>query len=278
LSSTVEDIERAVVTLAEVWRGRTAETFPKPNLIGVGSGRCGTSNLYGLLREQTDVYATPVKEANYFGLASRRGMSLTEYGTFFAGRRDQRWTAEITPVYMYAPGALEEIREALGPIRLIATVRNPLTRLVSHFKFHRQFHGFTDLGEYLRAGFAAMDTAPKGDWASPAQGIRMSLYADGLDRARSLFGPENVLVMVYEELSEDPAIWVRQLSDFLETPITPADRYRNASRAEDLALPDDPVVGRVLDLFAADADRLEPLLGREVVSGWADQIKTLAYA
>ena len=281
MTASVEDIERAVVTLAEVWRGRGAAKLPLPNLVGVGSGRCGTSHLYGLLKPQPDVYVTPVKEANYFGVASRQGMTLTEYRTFFAGRRDERWISEITPVYLHAPRGLEEMREALGPIKLIATLRNPLTRTVSHFKFHRAYHGYDDLGAYLETGMTEIAKGPAKNWASASQGIRMSLYADRLGAAIELFGRENVLVLIYEDLAEDPAIWTRQLADFLGVAIDGslvAAVFRNPSKREAVELPDAPAVGRMRELFAEDAARLEPLIGAEVLRRWADESREAAAA
>ena len=281
MSASVADIEKAVVTLAQIWRGKGAADLAGPNLIGVGSGRCGTSHLYGLLSPQPDVYVTPVKEANYFGLASRRGMSLGEYKTFFAGRRDERWIADITPVYMHAAGALEEIREALGPIRLVVTLRNPLTRTVSHFKFHRSYHGYTDLAAYLRDGMAQIARGRAKSWAAPSQGVLMSLYADRLAAAHRLFGEENILVLIYEDLADDPSIWTAQLCKFLDVPIDGdlvAAKFRNPSSREAIELPDDPVVGEMLEMFAADAEKLAPMIGAEVVLRWLDDTRETAAA
>ena len=281
MTASVEDIERAVVTLAEVWRGRGAAKLPLPNLVGVGSGRCGTSHLYGLLKPQPDVYVTPVKEANYFGVASRQGMTLAEYRTFFAGRRDERWISEITPVYLHAPQGLEEMREALGPIKLMVTLRNPLTRTVSHFKFHRAYHGYDDLGAYLETGMTEIAKGTAKNWAAASQGIRMSLYADRLAAARSLFGPENVLVLIYEDLVEDPEIWTRQVSNFLEVPIDGslvAAVFRNPSKKETIELPEGPAARRMFDLFAEDAAKLEPMVGPDVIGRWAAESRTAAAA
>ena len=281
MTASVEDIEKAVVTLAQLWRGKGAKKLPLPNLVGVGSGRSGTSHLYGLLRPQDDVYVTPVKEANYFGVASRQGMTLDEYRTFFAGSRGERWISEVTPVYLHAPGGLEAMREALGPIKLIATLRNPLTRTVSHFKFHRSYHGYDDLGAYLEAGTAEIAQGPAKNWAAASQGVRMSLYAERLAAAIDLFGWENVLVLIYEDLVEDPEIWTRQLSEFLGIPIDGslvAAVFRNPSKRETVELPDTPAVGRMRELFAEDASRLEPLIGAEVLRRWADESREAAAA
>jgi hypothetical protein len=272
LSLSVADIEQAVVTLAEVWRGKKSDSLPAPNLIGIGSGRCGTSHLYGLLRPQPDVYVTPVKEANYFGLASRRGMTLREYKTFFAGHEDERYVCDITPVYLYAPRALEEMHEQLGRIRVIATLREPVDRTVSHFKFHRSYHGFGDLGEYLRAGMTELKAKRHTNWAAPSQGVRMSLYADGIARAHELFGTENILVLLYEDLAADPEIWTRQVSDFLGVPIDGSlagAQFRNPSSRDPVELPDDPVVDEMLALFAEDAERLAPMLPPGILDAWA---------
>ena len=43
-------------------------------------------------------------------------------------------------------------------------------------------------------------------------------------------------------------------------------------------MPDDPAVGRMLDLFAEDAARLEPMIGAGVLQRWADEAREAAPA
>jgi hypothetical protein len=272
VSRSVEEIEKAVVVLADLWRGSRFSNLPLPNLIGIGSGRCGTSYLYGLLHVQEDVYVTPVKEANYFGLASRRDMTLREYGTFFAARQEQKWVADITPVYLYAPRALEEIKDKLDQPRIIITLRNPLGRMVSHYKFHRKLHGFQDFESYAAAALERLHTDTISNWASPAQGIRMSLYGDRVGKALQLFGAENCLILLYEDLVASSENWASRLSDFLDVPIDASlanNRFRNSSDAQAVDV-DSPSVDSVLKLFADDARTLEPIIGR-VALDWADE-------
>jgi hypothetical protein len=271
VSRSVEEIEKAVVVLADLWRGNRFTNLPLPNLIGVGSGRCGTSYLYGLLHVQKDVYVTPVKEANYFGVASRRHMSLREYSTFFAAREDQKWVADITPVYLYAPRALEEIRDNLEQPRIIVTLRNPLGRMASHFKFHKKLHGFADFGSYAAAALDRLHIDTVSNWASPAQGIRMSLYAKRVEKALQLFGAENCLILLYEDLAADPQTWASKLEAFLDVPIDASlanNRFRNSSDGEAVDMTSE-AVERVMQLFAADAMALEPLIG-PVARDWAE--------
>jgi hypothetical protein len=281
LSASVDDIEKAVVTFAEIWRGRRVDELASPNLIGIGSGRCGTSYLYGLLQASADVYVTPVKEANYFGIASRQGMTLREYKCLFAGQQTQRWVSEITPVYMYAPNGLEEMREVLGRVKLVATLRNPLTRLVSHFKYHHAYHGYSDFEAYLKDGLAEIRAGKPLRWSAPSQGIRMSLYAPALQRAKNLFDGENLLVLIYEDLMADPRIWNRQIGDYIGVP-QPDEavhaRFRNASPKEEVAPADPGLLSEVIDLFAADIADLHPFVEPRVLDDWSRDIRAVAEA
>lgn len=281
MSGTVEEVEKAVVTLAELWRGKRIENLRGPNLIGVGSGRCGTSHLYGLLRSSPEIYVTPVKEANYFGVASRQGMTFREYKSLFAGQGAQRWISDITPVYLYAPDGLEDMRQALGPVRLMATLRNPVTRLVSHFKYHHNYHGYSNFEAYLTDGMAEIRSDRPRNWASPSQGIRMSLYGGPLKRAGELFGAENLLVLIYEDLMADASTWTAQLEPFLELSFpeqTGAGRFRNASRKEEVDLPKAPITAEVLDLFAEDLEALGGLVPDRVLQDWSRDMNAMVSA
>jgi sulfotransferase family protein len=277
-SPMLTNLELSAAALAPIWRGDRISKLRPPNVIGVGSGRSGTTYLYGLLQGCPDVYVTPVKEPNYFGIGSTEEMTFREYKSLFIGQTEEPWIAEVTPIYLSVPGALEEIRARLGQVRIIINVREPLSRLVSHFHFHREFHGCETFEKYLSAGLAELRGGSRLDWCSPAQGIRMSLYARDIKRALQLFGLGKVLVLSYEELARDLTAWPRQLQDFLVADfscVTVAKEFINAGGSR-LALGDvlatgGPALYDVAELFAEDLHQLEGFIPHDVVSTWRAQ-------
>ena len=94
----LDDTIRAVVD--SIHPGTRAK-IKLPNVIGIGSGRCGTSYLFGLLREHDDFYVSPLKEVNYFGIKqapfTRHGWSLDDYRLCFASQNSEKHIVEISP-------------------------------------------------------------------------------------------------------------------------------------------------------------------------------------
>lgn len=243
-----------------------------PNLIGVGSSRSGTSTLYGMLRSNPDIYAAPMKEVNYFGICdtvTKSGpMSLREYRLCFAAQAEERYVSEVTPVYLSSPEALAAIRETLGDIKIIVNIRNPFDRIVSHFKYHRQFHGFERFDDYLDAALQQYENkvSPR-QWTAPCQGILHSLYAPGLERLFALFSPANILVLQYDDLVAGGR-WSVALSEFLGVEMTEeVDAvYRNQSSGEPVHSKTDRME-QLQHMVSEDQHRLSAL-GIEVPESW----------
>lgn len=238
-----------------------------PNLFGVGPGRSGTSFLYGLLANSPDVLVSPVKETNYFGILQdgyrKNGLTIRDYERLFAHAADQeyKYIAEVTPVYLFTKTAMTEIKKNCGMPKIIVTLRHPIIRTHSQFKHHSGTHKIETFDEYCQQGLDTMNAGStrRRDWFAPATSMKQSLYAGDLSLCWQLFGRERVLVLIYEELDQDPEKWVARLSEFLEADIdyTPqqANRYRNASPKGDVDLSDE-TYERVVKLYSEDVQRL----------------------
>lgn len=245
-----------------------------PNLLGIGTSRAGTSTLYGMLRATPDIYAAPIKELNYFGICDTvtgsGPMSLREYRLCFAAQANQNYIAEVTPIYLTSRTALRGIKEALGPVKLIVTLRNPFDRLVSHFKYHRHLHGYDDIEPYLMAALSQHETDTHADqWTAPRQGLLHSLYAPGLETITQLFSWDDVLILYYDDIVVD-GYWANSLTEFLGTNVPPIIdmKFRNQSTGQTPQIPE-PLLSRASHLFETDLDRVADL-GMYVPLNWRD--------
>lgn len=235
-----------------------------PNLIGVGSSRSGTSTLYGMLRNCPDVYAAPMKEVNYFGICDAftgsGPMSLREYKLCFAAQSNQKYIAEVTPVYLSTLASLGAIRATLGDIKIVVNLRDPVDRLVSHFKYHQEFHGFHDIDAYLATALQQYRLGRFGSqWTAPCQGILHSLYAPGLEQILALFSEENVLILRYDDLVANGR-WAPALSAFLSVDVKEdvEPRYRNQS-TRDRIRPAGSHADQLFELIEKDLGKLSAL-------------------
>ena len=248
-----------------------------PNLVGIGSSRCGTSNLFGLLQASSDVYIAPVKEANYFGvsdLATGAGpMSLREYQILFAAQECERYIAEVTPIYLTIPKSIDQIRKVLGDIKIIVNLRNPFDRMMSHFSYHKTIHGESSFSAYVAKAVQQHRENPGNRlaWNAPQQGILHSLYAPALEQVRSLFSERNVLVLMYDDVHNSET-WASQLSDFLGVEIAPtaSGRFQNKSEGGKIDLPDSGDIACIKQWFEQDLMRLKAI-GIPVPDAWFER-------
>ena len=268
--TTVEARETAAQVLHAALKPRGLDRVRLPNLVGVGTARAATTFLHGLLRSQPAIYVTPVKETNYFGIASRKRMTLREYRMLFIGQDEQPFVAELTPAYLHLPGALEEMAATLDAPKIIVNLREPVARLVSHFKFDASKHGIPDLATYLdQAVDAAADARP---WIAPRRVLGLSVYAEALERLFDMFGRENCCLLAYDEVDDDGRRWLAQLSAFLGAelqPLVPDRVFTNASASHPAPMPDTPAAAEILAMFEADAAKLRKLIGDDLPNRWA---------
>ena len=266
---TVEEREQAAEVLHAALRHGLYSQLRLPNLIGVGTARAATTFLHGLLRKQPAVYATPVKETNYFGIGSKKKMTLRDYRLLFMGQEDQPFIAEITPAYLHLPAALEEIAAVLERPKIIVNLREPVARLISHYKLDKKKRGNPDLETYLDT--AVEEGTEVKPWAAPGRVLKLSLYAEALERVFDVFGRENCCLLDFEEVDPDGRRWMAQLSSFLGaelSPVMPDPRYTNAT-GQPLPLPQTPAAAEILAMFDADSARLRRLIGDDLPERWA---------
>src|SRR5688500_2769443 len=201
-TQTLDDAIRAV---AAAMLPAARAKLKLPNVIGIGSGRCGTSYLFGLLSGHPDFYVTPLKEVNYFGINqapfTRRGWTIDDYRLCFASQKAEKYVAEISPVYIAYPPCIQQIGMALRPVQLIVTIRDPFARFLSHFHYHRSKHGYEDINRYTEEALKQyvpghFDFA----WNTPVKALQLSLYTAGVKTAFQIAGRENVLILFYEDL------------------------------------------------------------------------------
>ncbi len=112
-----------------------------PNLLIAGVPRGGTSSLFAYLGQHPDVCAATTKEVRFFTpLMDPAGAlpSMESYGRYFAHCEGQRYALEATPSYCYGGSrVLSAINETLPDPRIIITLRDPVERLISAYRFQR---------------------------------------------------------------------------------------------------------------------------------------------
>jgi hypothetical protein len=210
-----------------------------PTFLIIGAARSGTTSLYDYVRQHPDVYASPVKEPNFFavegGPVQHRGpgeeelhwiTDLHAYTALFRNAPVGRATGEASTLYLYSSKAPARIQRYVPDVRLVAILRNPVERAYSAFTYLRE-RGSEPRASFLDA-LAAEDERVAQNWSHIWHYRRMGLYYEQLSRYYERFGADQIRVFLYEELVDDPGRIVRQLFEHIR--VDPAFEARTSVR------------------------------------------------
>jgi hypothetical protein len=177
-----------------------------PNFLVIGAPRSGTTWIDKNLREHPDVYMPKHKELHFFDVHYERG--LPYYESFFADWKQQRAVGEATPDYIHGQYTTRDIprliKQHLPDVKLIASLRNPVDRAYSRFwnsKAKYEQNIGLSFEEKLR---------------QKPEFIREGFYGAQLQRFFELFPRERILVLLYDDMIEDPRGFMRRMYQFLD--------------------------------------------------------------
>lgn len=236
----------------------------------IGAQRCGTTYLATALDAHPQVtLARPARpEPKVFcdeALAARGAEWYRR--TWFAHARDERVLVDKSTSYLEDPQAPARAAAVLGDPHVVALLRDPVQRAVSHWRFSTG-HGLEtrDLETALRADLVEEQPWDPGRTSvSPFAYLRRGRYADHLAPWLATFGAD-VHVVLLEELLADPAV----LRDLLEAlGVDPAlapppdPGPVNASEGE-RPVWGDAFLGTVQEYFEHSNEALAAQLGRRL--------------
>jgi hypothetical protein len=191
--------------------GRLLEVRCRPNLLGIGAAKSGSTWLASVLSEHPDIFMPPQKELNalhYDDLEAR----LDEYAAYFHGGESHAVRCDFSVRYLASPNAPSAAALHTPDARILVVVRNPLDQVQSHYwhlrrqNFHqgKPVHPVPDI-------FAALERFP-------ALLLESALYGKHIARWLEVFPRERILVLTYEEVTQDQSGSLRRILDFLDLP------------------------------------------------------------
>ncbi len=168
-----------------------------PEIIGAGPGRTGTTWLHRVLEGHVDL-PYGVKETQFFNTFYDKGIDW--YAHHFRYATGDRKVAEICP-YFFHPDAPGRIKIHIPNCRIITTLRDPVDHSFSAYKLVVHF-------AWARGSFdEVLKSRP-----NLGSGNR---YASHLRTWFDLFGRENVLITMYDELRTQPQSYLDRVTDFM---------------------------------------------------------------
>ena len=172
------------------------------DFIGIGAPRCGTTWIYRCIEEHPAVAGAFVKEVGFFSDAEEYAQGLDGYARYFKDRQPGMCTGEFTPMYLSDPAVPARIRALLPDVKLIVSLRNPVDALHSFYNF-RQARGRHDFESF--EAFLKEDPEEIENWKYMQQ---LRPYLDNFPR-------ENILILVFEDIAEDPRQFMRNVFEFI---------------------------------------------------------------
>jgi len=251
-----------------------------PHFLVIGAQKSGTTSLYRCLGRHPEMVRARHKELHFFDREHARGRRWYEqqlasplrvFARRLAGRRTL--CGEATPAYLALPDVPARVRALLPEVRLVALLRNPTWRAISHYHHRVRHHGESrPIAAVLDAELAG--AARGGESSLPPLGyLARGHYARQLERWLAHYPRAQLLALPAEPFYADPASTVRCVADFVGlAPLDPrryagAFRVRHAGR---YARPPADLVARLDDHFARHNERLLALLGPGFeASSWA---------
>lgn len=202
-----------------------------PDFFLIGTPKGGTTALHSALVGHPQLHLSAVKEPKYFlcnGTAPPRSTQRgpgdahsarewvwreSDYLRLFADARPGTLAGESTPFYLYDLAAQRRIAETIPHARLIAVIRDPVDRAYSNWT-HLWSDGLEPISDFNHA-LAQEDSRVGAGYAPFWHYTRLGRYGEQLRHLYQLFPREQVLVLRYRQLAEEPDRTVATVCDFL---------------------------------------------------------------
>ncbi len=170
-----------------------------PNVLFVGPMRAGTSWIHSYLSFRGDVVLpTGVKETFYFD--KRFGKNIDWYISHFESKGIDNRVIEVAPSYFHSEQAPKRIIDAIGRVKIVITLRDPLERAWSHY-LHLYRKGYTS-----KMIIEAVNQYP--------EILTASMYSKNIEKWLQFFSG-NVTILRQEDLSNSPQDFADRVADIL---------------------------------------------------------------
>jgi hypothetical protein len=202
-----------------------------PDFFLIGTPKGGTTALHSALLGHPQLHLSGIKEPKFFlcdgtapSRSSQRGPGdahsarewvwrESDYLGLFANAPAGTLTGESTLFYLYHHAAQRRIAETAPGARLIAVIRDPVDRAYSNWT-HLWSDGLEPISDFNEA-LAQEDRRVAAGYAPFWHYTRLGRYGEQLQRLYSLFSREQVLVLRYRQLAEEPDRTIATVCDFL---------------------------------------------------------------
>ena len=172
-----------------------------PNFMCIGAAKSGTTSLYDILRQHSEIYLPSFKEPHFFDIPSVYNNGLDWYKEmYFSKVKEEFCIGDFTPTYFFEKQAAKRIYDNLGEhVKFIIILRDPVDRAYSHY-----LHSKRDLHEdltFIEALEKESERMSQGDYLSRLRFsyVLQGMYFHMLEEYLKFFKKENFLILSFED-------------------------------------------------------------------------------
>jgi hypothetical protein len=239
-----------------------------PDFLIIGAQKSATTSLYAYLLAHPEIAGPSSKEVDYFQntdvrterwyrghfpWAVQRRLAQLRGGRLLAG--------EASPNYIFRPDAPAHVAALVPEAKLIALLRHPVDRALSHYN-HERIFGREPLSFEEAIAAEAAETPAPGERQRRSYRAR-GLYAEQLEHWLACFPPEQIHVIATEELDADTDGHYREVLAFLGVRPLSLPRYEHKLAREYSGMADE-IRAELEAFYAAPNERLFTLIGRRL--------------
>jgi hypothetical protein len=171
-----------------------------PSFFVVGPPKAGTTSLYTHLKKHPQVFLPEVKEPNFF--ATGHTMTQEEYRRLYRKAAGYTAVGDMSPYYLWDENSPRYIHEAVPGARIIAILRDPVARAFSHYLMY--VRKGADPEPSFEKALRRLDNQADKLWDYSNEYVGLGMYCGQVQRYLDVFGANQVLVMLFEDLIHNP--------------------------------------------------------------------------
>lgn len=177
----------------------------EPNFLYVGQGRAGSAWLFEVLREHPEVFVPIARDIYYFDRYYHLGFDW--YMRHFEPARDEKAVGEVCHDYCLSELYARRIYERFPDAKILYCAREPIDLALAMYCF--------DINHCYHFTRTQYDTMSFLDIALHYKFFPLMDHYHRLEPFYRLFPRENIYTYFYDEIMDEPQIFVRKLYRFL---------------------------------------------------------------
>ncbi|EDX72001.1 Sulfotransferase domain superfamily [Coleofasciculus chthonoplastes PCC 7420] len=249
----------------------------QPDFLVIGVQRAATTSLYRYLIQHPQILVThKSRETYYFDNPGNHRKGFGWYVGHFPSklRKGDKLTFEDSPSYLYYKHIPKLIKQDLGNIKMIAILRNPVDRAYSAWQMYHSYSSLPLKHLRERADQRTFAQAIEQEFNPelplpkyPYNYLDRGKYGQQLENYYTYFDKNNILVLNFEQLSNDLGSALQQICDFLNIEPFPDEKIKQFQNEKYAAAKyvrssgDEQVLERLKNYFVPFNEKLYELLG-----------------